>query len=357
MYDDGATMEVPLSQRNLQRHINRGEQRIDTEQRRDRAEELMDVDERPASVRVVSPSFLTWFSTDADDWRGTPNVTPTTPEPQEDYREEDAEMEREGGDTDDAYSRIHEPLKRYQDKDGGETRNKRRRMVSPTASQLYYNNILSITETQQTIVEYTSPASLTPVLYFMGYTPFAIKWVMCMFVLHTLQTAVSTFGPDTKSFRVKSWITPLHHSLMDTYIWNQSMITLMLLYPEWFGDSAYELACFFTVAQQQFYLAVSLKAHILRNEDKIHPSRLPDVQCRLIDIFLMYALSDVFFISAKVLGLRFLLYIGLVIFNVLPLPLVMAHSTRVEAAIAVSEKIIPSNGKTKAVELEKKKDK
>eukprot|EP00797_Seminavis_robusta_P033466 Sro777_g201040.1 n/a (347) ;mRNA; r:25520-26560 len=245
----------------------------------------------------------------------------------DDCREEDMTMEREGGDPYD--SRIHEPLKRGQE-DGGRA-NKRRRLED--ASVAFYQAVPGLSERQQAIVEYSAPSTFTPLFYFIGYTPFAVTWVMVMYTGHFLQTALSTFGPETENLRWKAWISPLAHHLIDTYVWNHSMITVMLLYPEWFGSTAYWCAVFFTMCQQCCYLCVSLKAHFMRHTHELKTSCHRQIQIRFMDCFLLYLLATLNFILARLLGYPILLYIGLVEFNVCPIYIVWAYKKRFDAAL------------------------
>jgi hypothetical protein len=250
-----------------------------------------------------------------------------------DCREEDMIMERECGEREEDNSRIHEPLKRHH---AMQEQGSKRRRVGEAASMSFFEHVPLLTERQQTLVEYIAPSAFTPLFKFVfGYTPFAVAWVTIMYIGHTMQTMVTTFGPETKSMRFRAWLTPLVHHLLDTYVWNHSMITAMLLYPELFGHMSYWLAVFFTMAQQQLYMVVSLKAHYINNQHLLKQGNCRrEIELRFIDTFLLYGLAAFLFTVARLLGHGYesILKLGLVEFNLAPLYLVWAHKQRMDAA-------------------------
>ena len=376
-YDD-ATMEVPRAQQNLN-GTNAMQVQSSQSQGRDSMDE--DVRDGPDDPWYMN-MYLPWGSTQAQA-HATGSRQTAAPasvsrsmdddSDDDDCREEDMTMEREGDDRD-TDARIHVPLKRQLKNEHGmdivhpslppppttttPTSNKRRRLaeVGEAASMAFYHNMPALTERQQAIVEYTAPSTFTPLFKVLGYTPFAVTWVMVMYVGHFLQTMVSTFGPETEAWRWKAWITPLYHSLIDTYVWNHSMITTMLLYPALFGDTAYWLAVFFVMGQQQLYLVVSLKTHYVKHRETLKDeSSRHQIELRLVDCFLLYGLAALLFTLARVWSLRYLLLIGLVEFNLAPLYLVWAYTQRLDAATkrpTPSDKDMASNKET-AVDTKK----
>jgi len=321
-----------------------------------------------AAARSISPEPLPWYmpsffaphagprpmpSTGRAVGGGSSNRNNNNIQSDVDVREESMTVERESGDRNHLHydSRIHEPLKRddrglvsddSEDEDGG--RPKRRRIVSDAAAVSFYNALPRLTEQQQAIVEYTAPSTFTPLFRFLGYTPFAVKWVMVMYACHFVQTLLTGFGDDSANVRLRPWIPPLIHHLMDTYIWNHSMITLMLLYPDWFstplttGMGAYSMAVFFTMAQQQFYLAFSLQTHYHRSQHLIqHPAYRREIELSFVNIFLLYGFADVCFILARMFSWPYLLYFGLIEFNLCPIYLVWHHKRLMDAGILASK--------------------
>lgn len=335
-------MEVPLDQRNLQLNLNR---RASQGVVRAGGGDDMMIDEDDGTRERADDGGREG----ADNSRGSPEpwymrsfwhmgrssvpggYSSSSSSDNYDCREEDMNTEREGNDT---YNneRIHEPLKRQQD---GEGQGNKRRRTGDTTAIAVFNNVPAMTEGQQVIIEYSAPATFTPLFFFLGYTRFAIQGVIFMYIGHALQTALSTFGDETKNMRIKPWIGPLMHHLMDSYIWNHSAITLMLLYPEWYGawDLAvppYWLAVFFTMAQQQCYLICSLKTHTQKHKHELTPRGQYEMQVHLADTFFLYSIAAVSFTVSRIFRLPYLLYIGLVEFNVAPLFLVWVHKKRMD---------------------------
>ena len=236
-----------------------------------------------------------------------------------------------------------------QNQDQGQENPSKRRLVVPgttatSVAQTFFDSIPPLTGRAQTVVEYTAPASFTPLFYFIGWTPFAIKWVATMYICHAFQCIATAWGQSKDGFIIFAtfaWIPPLLHNLMDTYIWNHSMITFMLLKPEWFDGgpeanatvSAYTVACFFTMAQQSLYVVVSLRSHYEFHKAELIPKKCKGIEEHLLDILVMYALADICFVVSGIFDLPWLLYIGIVHFNVMPLYLVYAHKQRMDAAL------------------------
>ncbi|CAB9516351.1 expressed unknown protein [Seminavis robusta] len=339
MMDEDATFQVPQAQWQLQQALNNGERMDDEPERMDEDEgREWPYDERAtARSNSSSPTGGAWhaitsfwgggFQQQPQSGRSSPHNNGERVDMGDDCREEEVVMEREGCDPYD--SRIHEPLKRGQE--DGEQANKRRRLED--ASIAFYQATPGLSERQQAILEYSAPSTVTPLFYFIGYTPFAITWGMVLYTGHSLQTAISTFGPETENLRWKAWIPPLIHHLIDTYVWNHSLITMMLLYPEWFGSTAYWCAVSFITCSQCLYLCVSLKTHYIKHKHKLKTNSYRQIELRFIDCFLLYLLAVINFILARLLGYPILLYIGLIEFNVAPLYIVWAYKKRFDAAL------------------------
>jgi hypothetical protein len=362
------TMEVPPDQRNLQQNLNimASQGRVaaadgnmmmdeDSERMDDNEREGAD-DERDGADDSGSRSSDPWFMRSF--WTLGRSMVPSgvsssgSSSPSYEGREEDMSTEREGGG--DSYNeRIHEPLKRGEAR--FESQGNKRRRVGADASRVFFQVIPDLTERQQAIVEYTAPAGLTPLFFFLGYTPFAVGWVVVMYVSHFIQTMLSTFGDETPTLRIRPWIPPLIHHLIDTYVWNHSMITMMLLFPEMFGTTAYWLAVFFVMGQQQCYLVVSLKIHYMKHKHTLTEQARRLGEYHLMDTFLLYALADLAFVLSRLIGMPSLLYIGLVEFNLAPLYLVWAHKQRMDAGRKPSTTKKPDQKKEEA-EKDTKKD-
>ena len=119
------------------------------------------------------------------------------------------------------------------------------------------------------------------------------------------------------------------------------MITVMLLKPEWFDGgsaagatvSAYTVACFFTLAQQQLYLLMSLRTHYELHKHELMVKARPAIERRLIDTLVLYSVAEVSFLMARTFELPSLLYLGLIYFNLMPLYVVYSHKQRMDAAL------------------------
>ncbi|CAB9511409.1 expressed unknown protein [Seminavis robusta] len=111
------------------------------------------------------------------------------------------------------------------------------RRVRRRLTERLYLYVPSGGEWNQNIIEYSTPVVLPHLFRWLGFNSHAETWCWAIVVLHTMQTAVSDFGPHNKSIRWKAWISPLNHLLIDT-AYMQAMVTAMCLKPTWFVDQA-----------------------------------------------------------------------------------------------------------------------
>jgi len=327
--EDDATMAVPSSQRQLQRILNGSSERAAREGIDNRDDDRMDEDGdgRDSSTNGSTTPVSSWYNlsylTSTTLWSSNVNSS----HDEVDCREEDISMERESGENhyyDD--SRIHEPLKRFQGhEDDGRSGdcdptinsgNKRQRL-----SMAVYQFVPSLTERQQVLNEYAGPTVLTPLFFVLRYSSFAMTWAILLFLGHTFQTMISDFGQDTKYWRIKPWISPMPHHLMDSYIWNQALMSYMLVYPDKFGTGAYWLACCMIMSGQLVYTVSSLKVHYLKHQATLTQSGCRALELTFVNCFLWYGTCALVFVLARILQTTALLNFGLVVFNLGPLVL------------------------------------
>jgi hypothetical protein len=100
---------------------------------------------------------------------------------------------------------------------------------------------------------------------------------------------------------------------------------------------------------------VSLKTHYIHHQHELAQKMCPDIELRLVDTFVLYAIADIMFIVAKVTGMVWILKIGLVYFNIMPLYLVGAHKQRIDAATKRKNESMKKNKTSQGEETKKGK--
>jgi len=90
-------------------------------------------------------------------------------------------------------------------------------------------------ETIQNQLEYTLPFTLALWSFFGGFSERGV--ILCIFIptVHTIQSAYTNFGPETKAYRLKSaFITPEAHMWIDC-VWISTLAFAQMIWPHHFG--------------------------------------------------------------------------------------------------------------------------
>ncbi len=191
----------------------------------------------------------------------------------------------------------------------------------------------SLNEKQQCISEYGLPLILPGIFYIMKLSPFGLRWCMTIVCGHTLETALTNFGPSVKSFRVWGCISPIVHHLIDC-AWLQSLISAMVLVPHRFvvddsgkpSDVWYVVYIALLLIQTlPIYLAVSFKTHYIKHrhfsDDKHNKMSITMIGMHLRLCFISYLLATACIYYSYYFTQEFLLKIGVLILNAAPIVL------------------------------------
>ncbi|CAJ1959789.1 unnamed protein product [Cylindrotheca closterium] len=111
----------------------------------------------------------------------------------------------------------------------------------------------------QALYDYSSPVALPGVFYFMNISSFGMCWAIFLIVGHTIQSLFTAYGPNTGDLVVDPKISLGKHMFMDI-LWVQSLLSAMILIPEYFGSSSVMLATSFMLSNSPS-LGMSLKSH------------------------------------------------------------------------------------------------
>ena len=100
----------------------------------------------------------------------------------------------------------------------------------------------------------------------MDISTFGMYWAIFLIVGHTIQALFTAFGPNTQDLVLNPKISLGKHIFMDI-MWMHSLLSAMVLVPEYFGSSSVVLATVF-ISTQPPNLATSLKTHYHANSQK-----------------------------------------------------------------------------------------
>ncbi|CAJ1959993.1 unnamed protein product [Cylindrotheca closterium] len=115
----------------------------------------------------------------------------------------------------------------------------------------------------QALYDFSSPFVLPGLFYFMDISSFGLYWATFLIVGHTIQALFTAYGPNTADLVLRPKISMLKHIFMDI-IWMHSLLSAMVLVPEYFGASSVMLAITF-IGTQPPGLATNLKTHYHMN--------------------------------------------------------------------------------------------
>ena len=116
-------------------------------------------------------------------------------------------------------------------------------------------------EVTQTCLEYSLPITLPALSWLLGYSSNGIRFCVITFLLHTLESALTDFGPRTDRFRFLSApLTPIIHMFLDCVIVLTHSL-FYVLFPHHFGKHPYATSfCF--ICTLPYYVASSYKTHL-----------------------------------------------------------------------------------------------
>ena len=136
---------------------------------------------------------------------------------------------------------------------------------APTTDRLapLYEWGTELDEVTQNCLEYSLPVTLPALSWLLGYSRAGIWFCVLTVVFHTLESAITNFGPRTQSFRFPfAPLDPVTHMLIDCgIIWGHSLI--YALFPHHFGPHPYILS-FCIWCTLPYYVASSYKTHVYR---------------------------------------------------------------------------------------------
>lgn len=111
----------------------------------------------------------------------------------------------------------------------------------------------------QAQLEYSSPLSLSAACYFLDISTFGMWWSFIFTVGHTVQSMLTSYGPNTESFTLSPEIGIVPHHFMDM-MWMHSHFSCLVLLPDLFGPSSMTLFNYF-VMTQALNLSIGIKTN------------------------------------------------------------------------------------------------
>ena len=118
-------------------------------------------------------------------------------------------------------------------------------------------------EVTQNCLEYSLPVTLPALSWLLGYSRAGIWFCVLTVVFHTLESAITNFGPRTQRFRFPfAPLDPVTHMFIDCgIIWGHSLI--YAVFPHHFGPHPYILS-FCIWCTLPYYVASSYKTHVYK---------------------------------------------------------------------------------------------
>lgn len=136
---------------------------------------------------------------------------------------------------------------------------------APTTDRLapLYEWGTELDEVTQNCLEYSLPVTLPALSWLLGYSRAGIWFCILTVVFHTLESAITNFGPRTQRFRFPfAPLDPVTHMFIDSaIIWGHSLI--YALFPHHFGPHPYILS-FCIWCTLPYYVASSYKTHVYK---------------------------------------------------------------------------------------------
>ena len=127
-------------------------------------------------------------------------------------------------------------------------------------------------EVTQNCLEYSLPVTLPALSWLLGYSRAGVWFCIATVIFHTLESALTNFGPQTVGFRCNfAPISPVKHMIIDCVIILSHSI-FYVLFPHHFGKHPYVLS-FCIICTLPYYVASSYKTHLhkLRREQMQKP--------------------------------------------------------------------------------------
>ncbi|CAJ1959991.1 unnamed protein product [Cylindrotheca closterium] len=189
----------------------------------------------------------------------------------------------------------------------------------------------------QALYDYSSQFSLPALFYFTDISSFGMCWAIFLIVGHTIQSLYTDFGAKTGILVLSPEISMLKHIFMDI-MWTHSLLSAMILVPDYFGSSSVIVAFIFA-SGQPLSLVICLKTHYRMKSQKVVP--FVHGEWWMADIVRLILSGDLIALSCIALGHYFtianLKVIGVFLMNLSPLfacesyRLLLSIPTRLEA--------------------------
>mmetsp|Transcript_32106 Transcript_32106/g.78012 ORF Transcript_32106/g.78012 Transcript_32106/m.78012 type:complete len:578 (-) Transcript_32106:24-1757(-) len=193
---------------------------------------------------------------------------------------------------------------------------------NPDELNAWYNVLPIIPKARyNALYEYSSPVSLPAAFYYMDISKFGISWACFLILGHTIQSLFTAFGPDTRDLVLSPKISIVKHNFMDI-IWMHSLLSAMVLVPEYFGSSSVVLGTVF-ISTQPPSLATSLKNHYHNHNKRQKGVPFVHGEWWIADIvrllFLGYMIAILFISLGHYSDIANLKVIGVFVMNLAPL--------------------------------------
>lgn len=216
-----------------------------------------------------------------------------------------------------------------------------------TNGNLEFKFVPVLTEKQQCLSEFGLPLVIPMIFFWFNFSSFGFVWCTTIVVGHTIETMLTNFGESVRDLCAVDIIPRLAHHFLDC-VWLHSLISAMVLFPDLFirpddlnhhaGESERTVINIGLILIQTLpiYLAVSFKTDFLRlRHDQLQEvSSSPPADSSLMSLQLFIRSCFIWYLAATALILitsfssqtRFLMYGGVIIFNVTPLILFRSYS-------------------------------
>ena len=118
-------------------------------------------------------------------------------------------------------------------------------------------------EVTQTCLEYSLPVTLPALSWLLGYSRAGVWFCIATVIVHTIESALTNFGPETVGFRCNfAPVSPVKHMIIDCVIILSHSISYVL-FPHHFGKHPYVLS-FCIICTLPYYVASSYKTHCIK---------------------------------------------------------------------------------------------